>query len=104
MDDHQAECIEELQRLIRQPSVAAQDRGVKECAALLVAMMQPLGIQARTYAAGGQPFVYGHLHAASAGTKTLAVYNHYDVQPPEPLEDWEYEPFAPSARSSATSR
>jgi acetylornithine deacetylase/succinyl-diaminopimelate desuccinylase-like protein len=94
VDAHKDECVEELRRLIRQPSIAAQDKGVKECADLLVSMMKPLGIDARTYSAGGQPFVYGSLVSGAAGAKTLAVYNHYDVQPPEPLEDWEYEPFA----------
>jgi len=93
VDDHRDECIEQLRRLIRQPSIAAQDKGVRECAALLVEMMGGLGIESRAIAAGGQPFVYGHL-TTPASPKTLIVYNHYDVQPPEPLEEWDHEPFA----------
>jgi acetylornithine deacetylase/succinyl-diaminopimelate desuccinylase-like protein len=93
VDEHKDQCIEELRRVVRQPSIAAQDRGVKECARLLVEMMSGLGIEARAIGAGGQPVVFGHLPSRS-GNKTLVVYNHYDVQPPEPLEEWETDPFA----------
>lgn len=93
VDEHRDECVEELRRIIMQPSIAAQGIGVKECANLLVDTMTPLGIEARTMSAGGQPFVFGHLRSKS-GKKTLVVYTHYDVQPPEPLEEWDYEPFA----------
>ena len=40
----------------------------------------------------GNPVVYGELKSKSS-TKTLLLYGHYDVQPPEPLEDWVSGPF-----------
>jgi len=93
VDDHKDECVEALRTVIRQPSCAAQDNGVKECAALLVDMMKPLGIDARVMPSAGQPYVFGNLVSRS-GKKTLVVYNHYDVQPPDPISDWDYDPFA----------
>jgi acetylornithine deacetylase/succinyl-diaminopimelate desuccinylase-like protein len=44
----------------------------------------------------GYPVVVGQF--AGAGAKTLMFYNHYDVQPPEPLELWDSSPFAAEIR------
>ena len=44
----------------------------------------------------GAPVVYGERKGKS--DKTLLIYNHYDVQPPEPLELWDSPPFEPSLR------
>ena len=44
----------------------------------------------------GAPVVFGERKGKS--DKTLLIYNHYDVQPPEPLELWESPPFEPSLR------
>jgi acetylornithine deacetylase/succinyl-diaminopimelate desuccinylase-like protein len=93
VDDHRDECVEALRTVIRQPSCAAQDNGVKECAALLTDMMRAVGIDARVMPSAGQPYVFGHV-ASTSGNKTLVVYNHYDVQPPDPVSDWDYDPFA----------
>ncbi len=96
VDTHRDECVEELRRLIRQPSIAAQDQGVKECADLLVSMNRSLGIEARTIRTGGQPFVYGCLQSPSGASSggTCGAAAGAVVQPPEPLEEWEHEPFA----------
>src|SRR5438093_638175 len=46
----------------------------------------------------GHPIVYGEwLHAA--GQPTVLVYGHYDVQPPDPLEQWITGPFEPTVRN-----
>jgi acetylornithine deacetylase/succinyl-diaminopimelate desuccinylase-like protein len=93
VDEHKDECIEALRTLVRQPSCASQNLGVSECAALLVNMMKSIGMEASAIGAGGQPFVVGKV-ASSKSPKTLVVYNHYDVQPPEPVEEWKYPPFS----------
>ena len=46
--------------------------------------------------AGGHPVVYGELNVGAP--VTLLFYNHYDVQPVEPLEQWDVEPFAAVVR------
>ncbi len=84
-----------LQRLVAQPSISAQNEGVRECAELLVNIMEGLGIPAQTYETEGHPVVYGEI---GEGDFTVLFYGHYDVQPPEPLEAWDSPPFKPTVR------
>jgi acetylornithine deacetylase/succinyl-diaminopimelate desuccinylase-like protein len=85
--------VEQLQRVVRQPSISSQNIGVRECAELLVAMMRELGIDARVMETAGLPVVFGEIRSTLPGAPTLVIYNHYDVQPPEPLDEWEHAPF-----------
>ena len=89
--------IAELSRLVAQPSVGAQNLGMKECAALVGGMLRARGFDVRIMDTQGAPVVYGERKGRS--DKTLLIYNHYDVQPPEPLELWETPPFEPSLRN-----
>lgn len=89
--------IEELSTLIAQPSVSAQNLGIRECASLVESMLQKRGFATQVFDTGGSPVVYGERKGRSA--KTILIYDHYDVQPPEPLELWETPPFEPSLRN-----
>ena len=92
IDAHRAEYIELLRGLCRQPSIAAQGIGLNETAGQVETLMAEAGIRARTIPVeGGAPVVYGEVKGKSP--RALLFYNHYDVQPPEPLEEWESEPF-----------
>jgi len=85
--------LEKLQALCRQPSISAQGVGLEETAKLVRDFMEEVGLEARLIPIeGGPPIVYGEVRSKSSG-KTLLLYNHYDVQPPEPLEEWRYPPF-----------
>ncbi|MDR7522502.1 MAG: M20/M25/M40 family metallo-hydrolase [Armatimonadota bacterium] len=97
IDDHRGESLEILKTLVRQPSISAQDKGVKECAALLAGIMRDLGVGAEVLATPTQPVVYGELRTDPRAF-TLLVYGHYDVQPPEPLDLWSSPPFEPTVR------
>jgi acetylornithine deacetylase/succinyl-diaminopimelate desuccinylase-like protein len=88
--------IAELSRLVAQPSVGVQNMGMRECATLVYEMLQARGFQAHVMETNGAPVVFGERKGRSE--KTLLIYNHYDVQPPEPLELWETPPFEPSLR------
>jgi acetylornithine deacetylase/succinyl-diaminopimelate desuccinylase-like protein len=87
--------LNELVRLCQQPSISAQDVGMADCAKLVSTMFREHGIKAKIFKSSGcrYPFVYGEIAGESA--KTLLFYNHYDVQPPEPLEEWTSPPFQP---------
>jgi acetylornithine deacetylase/succinyl-diaminopimelate desuccinylase-like protein len=90
IDAHAEECVRDLQRLVRQPSISAQGVGLRECATLVRDMMHEDGLPAEFHELKeGPPVVFGHLKARTP-TKTLLCYSHYDVQPPEPLEAWTY--------------
>jgi acetylornithine deacetylase/succinyl-diaminopimelate desuccinylase-like protein len=54
--------------------------------------------RARDVEAGGHPAVAARWHGAGPGARTLLVYGHYDVQPPDPVEAWASPPFALTAR------
>jgi acetylornithine deacetylase/succinyl-diaminopimelate desuccinylase-like protein len=96
IDSHIDESLHELGRLCAQPSVAAQNLGIAECAQLVAEMLQERGFKVEVMATGGSPVVYAERPGPS--DKTILIYNHYDVQPPEPLELWETPPFEPSLR------
>ena len=88
--------LAELSRLVAQPSVGAQNLGMKECAALVGKMLKARGFDVQVMETPGAPVVFGERKGKS--DKTMLIYNHYDVQPPEPLELWETPPFEPSLR------
>ncbi len=88
--------LAELSRLVAQPSVGAQNFGMKECAALVAEMLKARGFDVRIMDTSGAPVVFGERKGKS--DKTLLIYNHYDVQPPEPLELWDTPPFEPALR------
>jgi acetylornithine deacetylase/succinyl-diaminopimelate desuccinylase-like protein len=88
--------LAELSRFVAQPSVGAQNWGMQECAALVAEMLTKRGFNAEVMPTPGAPVVYGERKGKS--DKTLLFYNHYDVQPAEPLELWETPPFEPSLR------
>ncbi|MBI4299147.1 MAG: M20/M25/M40 family metallo-hydrolase [Chloroflexi bacterium] len=94
------ESIRDLQRLCHQPSVGAQNWGILECAQLMRDLLQEAGVSARILPTPnkGNPVVYGELKGTSSNT--LIFYDHYDVQPAEPLELWETPPFEPAIREN----
>ena len=88
--------IAELSKLVAQPSISAQGIGLKECANLVADMLRARGFTAEVMDTEGAPVVFAV--RKGKGDKTLLFYNHYDVQPPEPLDLWESPPFEPSLR------
>ncbi|HKZ82288.1 MAG TPA: M20/M25/M40 family metallo-hydrolase [Anaerolineae bacterium] len=99
IQDHLDEWIAELSTLCAQPSVSAQGLGIRECAALVADMLRRRGFSAEIMPTAGHPVVYAEARGQSS--KTLMFYNHYDVQPPEPLDLWESPPFEPTLRGRA---
>jgi len=86
--------IKELVRLVKQPSVSAKNEGLKECAEIVERMMKEVGLSTKVIPEeGGNPVVFGEIKGKKA-KKTLLFYDHYDVQPPEPLEEWICDPFS----------
>jgi acetylornithine deacetylase/succinyl-diaminopimelate desuccinylase-like protein len=70
--------------------------GVEETAKMVLARLTRLGAKARLIPVkGGPPVVFGEI---GDGPRTLMIYDHYDVQPPEPLELWTSPPFQPTIR------
>jgi len=97
IEEHLDESLSELGRLVAQPSIAAQGVGMEECARLVAEMLERRGFAVElARGTGGPPVVLGE--RAGRSERTLLVYNHYDVQPPEPLELWTTPPFEATRR------
>ena len=96
---HRDEAVEDLRTLLRQKSVSAQKIGLEPCARLLRDQMVTDGITDTQIlpTEGGPEVVVGRLLNPQA-EKTLLCYGHYDVQPPEPLEKWDSNPFGAEIR------
>ncbi|HUH96277.1 MAG TPA: M20/M25/M40 family metallo-hydrolase [Anaerolineales bacterium] len=90
------EYIQEVSQLCAQPSISARQEGVLECAELVAQTLQKHGFRAQKYETPGNPVIVGRASGRSA--RTLLFYNHYDVQPPEPLDLWTTPPFQPTIR------
>ena len=96
--DHVDDFAKEIMRLAAQPSVSARKEGIEECAALVEKMLRETGATTRVLRIeGAAPLVYGEIKSRNS-TKTIMFYNHYDVQPEEPLELWKSPPFKPEIR------
>jgi acetylornithine deacetylase/succinyl-diaminopimelate desuccinylase-like protein len=94
--------LEELKSLLRIPSVSTlpEHKGdVRRAAESLAAELKRIGLEnVRVIETAGHPLVYGDwLHAA--GKPTCLAYGHYDVQPPDPLDEWLTPPFEPTERN-----
>lgn len=89
--------LEELKRLCRIPSVSCRGEGIEPTTKLVAEQLTSIGLQAQIMPSDGSPVVYAD-SGAEAST-TVLCYNHYDVQPPEPLELWESPPFEPTERN-----
>ncbi|MGZ9810857.1 M20/M25/M40 family metallo-hydrolase [Pseudoroseicyclus sp. H15] len=88
IDAHADEFIADLQSFVQQPSVSAQDIGLRECATLIRDMMHRDGLPAEFQELKeGPPVVFGRV-PSSTSKKRLLCYSHYDVQPVEPVEAW----------------
>ena len=84
--------------LVAQPSISAQDVGVRECAEILMNIMEQSGITSQLYETQGNPVVYGEVLSDLSDAFTILFYGHYDVQPPEPYDEWISPPFEPTLR------
>jgi len=89
--------IAELTDLCARPSVSARHQAIDECAALVAELLGRRGLEARVEASSGHPVVLAH-GDGSRSNRTMLFYNHYDVQPPEPLELWDSPPFEATIR------
>ncbi len=90
--------LEDFRTFLRQPSVSAQGVGIRDCANLLGRFMRTSGIETEIVEErDGNPVLLGNV-ISKRSKRTLLFYGHYDVQPAEPLEDWDSDPFQPEVK------
>ena len=89
--------LEEFYSFLRFPSVSTDDHykeKLKQCADWLVRKLTSLGLETQLVPTKGHPIVWAR-NKHQPGRRTVLIYGHYDVQPPDPLELWNSPPFEP---------
>lgn len=96
VDTNIGELVSDLQSLIQQPSISAKNEGIEDCAKLVTKILKQSGIKSHILRLkkGIAPVVFAEVNSKKNPTKTLLFYNHYDVQPVEPIELWTDKPFS----------
>jgi acetylornithine deacetylase/succinyl-diaminopimelate desuccinylase-like protein len=92
---------EELFAFLRIPSVSARSEhsgDIKDAAQWVADRMADAGLKSSVFETPGHPVVLGEWREAPQGAPTLLIYGHYDVQPPEPLDEWDSPAFEPTVR------
>lgn len=98
IENHKDRLLSELFELLRIPSISADpsyNDDVAKCATAVEGHMKAIGLEnVEIYPTSGHPIVYGECLVDSK-LPTVLVYGHYDVQPADPIELWDADPFEP---------
>lgn len=88
----------DFKEYLEHPSISAQNTGIQETSDYLVRTFRELGANnvEKWDDQGGNPVVFAEFKGQS--NRTVLFYNHYDVQPPEPLTEWQSDPFKPTVK------
>ncbi len=90
--------VDELKDYLRIPSVSTDPKfqdEVNKCADFVVTKLKDAGMKnVKKIKTDGHPLVYGEWLGAK-GKPTILIYGHYDVQPADPYELWDNDPFEP---------
>src|SRR5438046_4033686 len=89
--------LEEYYSFLRFPSVSTDDQYAEKlgaCAQWLVEKLTSNGLETQLVPTRGHPIVWAR-NKYQPGRRTVLIYGHYDVQPPDPLELWDSPPFEP---------
>ncbi len=92
----------ELIELVRIPSISIEpehNQDIQRAASWLADKLRSIGVEhVEILPTAGHPVVYGDWLHGGESIPTVLIYGHYDVQFPQPLEDWKSDPFEPDIR------
>ncbi len=106
-DQNLPSSLDNLFELLRIKSISTDPDYKAECrkaAEWLTSYLNSLGFKASVRDTPGHPMVVAHHDAGSADAPHVLFYGHYDVQPVDPIELWESDPFAPSIKDMGNDR
>jgi acetylornithine deacetylase/succinyl-diaminopimelate desuccinylase-like protein len=101
-EQNRAVFLEGLKTFLRIPSIStlSEHKGdIRRAAEFVAGELRAAGLTAELIEGQGHPLVYGEWLGAP-GKPTLLMYGHYDVQPPDPVEEWKSPPFEPTIRDN----
>jgi len=92
IDEEKDYYIKNLIKLVREPSIMGNSYGISQTVKILTKMLEDLGAYVTTERIGNSnPYIIAKL---GSGEKKILFYSHYDVQPIQPIDEWEYGPFS----------
>ena len=89
--------LEDYYAFLRFASVSTDDQfkgKVNDCAQWVVKKLESIGLETKLVPTAGHPVVWAR-NKHQPGRRSVMIYGHYDVQPPDPLELWDSPPFEP---------
>ena len=98
--ENQAAFLEGLKTFLRIPSISTLSEhkpDIRRAAEFALGELRAAGLTGELIEGEGNPLVYAEWLGAP-GKPTLLLYGHYDVQPPDPLDEWKSPPFEPEVR------
>lgn len=93
--------VEDYLTFLRFPSISSEkeyEKDVAACAEWLKNYLLKIGFQVGMWASEGHPTLFATYLKAGKDKPTLLIYNHYDVQPVDPLDKWHSPPFEPTIK------
>lgn len=100
INKHQEEWLEDYYTLLRFPSVSSEPQykeGMQACANWIIEFLKGMDFTVELLETTGHPVIFAE-YKADIQKPTLLIYNHYDVQPVDPLSEWESNPFEPALK------
>lgn len=96
--DHQERILNDFFTFLRFPSISTNkkyEQDIRKTASWLSEYMKEIGLEVDIWETSHFPVVFGSYLKAGPHRPTLLIYHHYDVQPTDPLDLWENDPFEP---------
>jgi acetylornithine deacetylase/succinyl-diaminopimelate desuccinylase-like protein len=101
INKHREEWLEDYYTLLRFPSISADPQykeGMQACANWIIDFLKGMNFTVELLETTGHPVIFAH-YEADIQKPTLLIYNHYDVQPADPLNEWVTDPFEPTLKN-----
>jgi acetylornithine deacetylase/succinyl-diaminopimelate desuccinylase-like protein len=98
LDKNSEEALTRLIEILKIPSISTDPAHHKDCtqaAGWCAEILNDIGFDASVRPTTGQPMVVGHYRSSAENAPHVLFYGHYDVQPSDPLEEWDSPPFEP---------
>lgn len=99
--DHRESILSDFQTFLRFKTIAtdpAFDQDTKACAQWLLGYLRQIGLEVEEWESSGQSVIFARSKEVLPDRPTLTIYHHYDVQPVDPIELWDSDPFEPTIR------
>jgi acetylornithine deacetylase/succinyl-diaminopimelate desuccinylase-like protein len=100
-NDHRDAHLDELRDLVAIPSISTVPESaadIRRAARWLCDWITAEGARGKIIETGGNPLVWGEFAAGSPDAPSVLLYGHYDVQPVDPIDLWDSDPFEPTIR------